>query len=514
MYRPVTANSGVRKTPRVTNLQTNFMYMREVNNPSDPKVGRGQLWAPRGGGCPIFTDSLDVDYDLCGDSINIREEGVALVNNPYNILDFIGTTVSVSLSGNTANITISPGNLSQVLTVGDNANSLNIENLGELNFDTAGPKGIEIGTAAASAVTSLANHVAIGGGATAAGSAGIAIGDTGVITATGTNGNNITIGGDNVISGTNTERTTVLGNGSTASKADSVVIGSSSETTGVRSVVVGQDASVTANDSVAIGYSSSVSGANALALGDDTTVTSTWGLAIGSGTSTLGTYNLVIGKDLSSPTGGSHTWIGNNLNYTNIGDAASINIGRGNTGEDATFIIGTDCSAANGDSSTLQVVLGSSCTADFNNVIAIGDTAVCNETKSIAIGTSSIAQEGCVAVGDGVTITNGIDNYGIGKEVIVSTSSTYNKAIGTSANITGTAASSVVIGRASSSTHNSSVSIGQGTSSSANNEITLGNSTTYIKSDFTTSGTAGASQGYLEVNISGTTKYIPLYAVS
>jgi hypothetical protein len=191
--------------------------------------------------------------------------------------------------------------LSSVLTTGDDATGLNLENVGELNFDTAGPKGIEIGTDAGSASAATATDIAIGASATAGGDS-VVIGDgasVGAFTDCVCIGMNAVCGGnDSVAIGGNS----TVAQAANAASSLAVAIGRNSAANH-RAVCIGYSAASTGNYAVCLGPSASAR-QESIAIGRNASATSGGGagIAIGFGATSTATNGLAFGVSASSAT--------------------------------------------------------------------------------------------------------------------------------------------------------------------------------------------------------------------
>lgn len=505
MPRPPIANTVVRKTPTVTDTTVDFVYMVEVANPNDPKVGRGQLWAPIGGGCPVFTDSLDVDHPLCASTIGIENEGVTLPGGPFTTLDFVGAkSTAANVSATEASVTFTGGSLEEVLTVSDDAGGLNIENLGEMNFYITGPKGIQIGTDVTGASASANTGIAIGPNSTSVGNNGIAIGTIASITATGTNAENLTIGNGAIISGTNTASSTIIGRGATTNSTQTVVLGADASSTaalnvvagntasatGVNSVVLGYGASSTAADTVVAGYNASGTAAGSITLGANAVSASVNGISIG-------VYSECgVGLTLPVAIGWNSVCTGNN----------AINIGNNATAGSLGIALGYNAVAT--PSSSIAVGSGATATGNFGIAIGKGATA---PLSSIVFGLDASGTDYSVVFGNRASTSTSDNAIIFGNDATITATGDNNIAIGIGSSVTGTSvADGIAIGSGATCSHSNSVVIGRGASSTAANELTLGTSTTYLKTEFSVVGGFKFLDTYLNVNVAGTDYKIDL----
>lgn len=512
-------NTKLTSTRRNNNITTDYTNFNKLEDPNNPKVGRGQLWVSNND-VLTFTDSLDVDHYLSGGNLTIKDEGVTL--GTAGVLNWIGAGVTATKSAtNVATITTVEEGLEAVLTVGDDAAGLNIVNLGSLNFDTSTTKGIEIGTDSAGGSTDSTTGIAIGPGSQSQGSGGIAIGILAVITATGTNSDNIAIGGGATVSGVNNTRSTVIGKSSSSNSAYSSVFGADSSATGINSLVIGVDSSAGIN-CTAIGSDTTVTGSNSLGIGSDASLTVT------------GADSVLItqGNSNNSLSGDRCTYIGHCIDGFNSGND-NVSIKTNNIQGTRNVAIGPGNSIGGDDS----VTIGASYDLESNCVcFGIDNGYLAIDTISFVAGTVTLTDSIFLSKGSITQITNiatssvilGIpgDDFDSTNDTVIGSGirSTGNlqEYVGVNNTIIGAATRSdtggeygVAIGNNHSfAAFENIIAIGDTLTATADNQILLGNSTNYLRTDLSTAGTAGAISTYLQVNINGTDYKIALKAVS
>lgn len=390
-------NSGVRKTPRFSNVTTNNVVFPDVASQNGFGVGegslrgRGVLWAERApGNCVIFTDRDGVEHDLCGadGTVEVKDEGVSIGH--FTSLDFIGPAVVAADAGlGVASITIRDPNLTEVLTSGDDAGGLNITNLGELTFDTAGPKGIQIGTDVTSASTNDATQIAIGQGATADGVGGIILGASD-ITATGANYNNLVIGNGSVVSGVGTNGAIAIGSTVTASAANAIAIGTDAVASGADAISLGNNAT---GAGIAIGRLAASTNIYSVAIGFSTYANLS-SVAIGQFALATGTTSVAVGQ--SSYTGGS--------NCVAVGPSA-----RASYAGAVALGSGPDAYGTN------SIAIGSSANAVGNHSIAIGTDSVAITDRAISIG--QLVEDKAITTATGVLYQTSLPGVRIIRDV-------------------------------------------------------------------------------------------------
>lgn len=320
----------------------------------------------------INAKKLVVTGSSSGTSIGVQEEGTDVTNSPFTTLNFVGSTITASDGGSgVATVTVAAppaADLDSVLTAGDDANSQNITDLGELTFNvgTGTAKGIRVGTVTASATCSNTTSIVIGqgayhdadqpnvivigtsayasaslnGGAADRPARSIAVGylayveqsdavAIGSYAAVGT-GSPPSVGTRGVAIGTNSDCQGVdsiaIGNGAYTYQTDAISIGRLASTY-TRGIAIGATSSNSNGDGVAVGHAASAA-ANAIAIGRAAVASGSGGTCVGR-SSTCGTGvalgysadSLLDGVAIGRSTAANHNdavVIGNNISSTAV----------------------------------------------------------------------------------------------------------------------------------------------------------------------------------------------------
>lgn len=376
-------NFSVRRTISAQQVSTD-----SVEISTTPSRGNSRLWVRNDNpDVLIFTDDEGTETVVSGGASSIATlSDVTLAGlGDGDLLSYdLGTTKWINVPAGAT------PTLASVLTSGNDATGLDVTNVGQLTFDTAGPRGIAIGTDLGPATSNDSTQIAIGYNAYAGGvgnTFGIAIGDS-ATSQVGTNAS-ITIG-----AGFSLGSFDVTIGGALTSHADEcVTIGFFSTTAATRGIAIGSYATSNTANSIAIGHTVTATGKDSIVFGRNSSSTGDYNICIGSGAVSSATgsnyCNVVVGT--------TSTISGAGVYYSTIlGSQSAITVSYG-------ISIGT----SNSVSGFQSVCIGSNNTVYGAQSICIGSGTTVGHGGSICLGASSnstAANQLSIALGSGNTL--------------------------------------------------------------------------------------------------------------
>lgn len=212
---------------------------------------------------------------------------------------------------------------------------------------------------------------------------------------------------------------------------DSIAIGGAAKSIGEKSVAVGASANADRENALAVGYMTHAKGLNSVALGSRAKAFMDRNIAIGYNSQAVGNTDIAIG-DEAFATGGQSIAIGDGSRATfNHADSGYHN---------GSIVLGYNASS----NAFGSVVIG-----DSSHILGDTEKDLFINQHGIAIGynTNVTNTQSAVAIGDGITINNGIDGVtAVGADITVGENAKLSTALGNGANITAGAQLGVAAG--------------------------------------------------------------------